>query len=156
MNGPPEADVCVVGCGPAGLTVSRELVGAGLRVVAVDSGHLDESPAAQNLLHGRATGPVIKDYPTYLSDSRRSQVGGAGAGWGHVGRAWCMSFDPVDFEQRAWVDGSGWPFTAADLAPFAARAAATMGIHPFEETSAHLLSRRSRRTPSSTPSSARP
>jgi glycine/D-amino acid oxidase-like deaminating enzyme len=127
-----EADFCVVGCGPAGITVAHHLVAAGGRVVVVETGGLDSDPAAQELADGPAVGPIIKDYPTYLRDSRRFRVGGAGASWGSEGRMWCIPFTPLDFAPREWVPESGWPVTAADIEPYASRAAAFLAIPPFE------------------------
>lgn len=125
-----EADVCVIGCGPAGITVARELAATGARVIVVEAGGIGE--AATGILgEGRAVGPVIKGYPTYLRDSRRFQVGGAGVGWGRQGRMWCIPFSPIDFAPRDWVPNSGWPITAAELAPYSERAAALLGLPPF-------------------------
>ena len=36
-----EADVCVVGAGPAGITVARELIGSDVRVCLLESGGRD-------------------------------------------------------------------------------------------------------------------
>jgi choline dehydrogenase-like flavoprotein len=122
-----DTDVCIIGCGPAGITVARELSEAGARVIILESGHLDEDPFAQALLDGRATGPVIKGCSDYLSRSRSARVQGSASRWG----GWTTPFTPIDFEQREWINESGWPFNATDLAPFAVRAAGTLGIRPF-------------------------
>jgi len=126
------AQVCVLGCGPAGITVARCLVAGGADVLVVESGQLHWDAAAQALLDGHAEGPVIKDFPDYLRDSRRCQVGGAGAGWGDGPRPWLMDFENEDFAPQDWLAHSGWPVTAAELAPYSARAATALGIAAFD------------------------
>jgi choline dehydrogenase-like flavoprotein len=123
------ADVCVIGAGPAGITITEGLLRAGASVVLADSGGLEEDPAAQELNHGFADGPVIKRYSRYLRDGRRRQVQGSASGWG---RGWCLPFRALDLEHRPWVMHSGWPLTPADLAPYEARAAATFGFDAFD------------------------
>jgi len=130
-SGPVQADVCIIGCGPAGITLSRDLVAAGLRVAMLESGELDDTPAARELRQGRAEGPVIKDYGTYLTDSRRFQVVGSGGGWGRGARIWCVPFSPIDFRTRSWVSHSGWPFEESVLRPYVDRAATAMGTGRF-------------------------
>jgi choline dehydrogenase-like flavoprotein len=125
------ADVCVIGCGPAGITVASLLVAAGARVVALETGSQEASPEAAELAAGQATGPVIKDYDGYLAESRQFRVGGAGAGWGSRGRMWCIPFCPLDFERRDWVSDSGWPISAEELQPYADRVSAMLGLPPF-------------------------
>lgn len=127
-----QGDVCIIGCGPAGITLARELVAAGASVVVLESGGLEEDPQAQALLDGEASGPVLKGYATYLRDSRRAQVGGAAARWGRGPRGWFVPLAPIDLERRSWVESSGWPLAAAELEPFAGRAAALLEIAPFE------------------------
>ena len=39
-DGLPEYDLCVVGSGPAGLTVTNELAGSGLRICVLESGRM--------------------------------------------------------------------------------------------------------------------
>jgi choline dehydrogenase-like flavoprotein len=122
-----QCDVCVIGCGPAGITLSRELVESGLQVVMVESGRLEADPFAHALLGGRAVGPVIKNYPKYLATSRYAGVLGSASRWG----GYCTQLTPLDFQRREWVHESGWPLKASDLAPFTDRAAEVLGISPF-------------------------
>ncbi|MFL5780487.1 MAG: GMC oxidoreductase [Thermoleophilaceae bacterium] len=124
-----KADVCVIGAGPAGITVSRDLVRAGASVVLADSGRLHEDPAAQELNRGVADGPILKGYWRYLLDGRWRGVQGAAKGWG---RGFCMPFQPVDFKHRPWITYSGWPVTTEELAPYEQRAAETFAFDPFE------------------------
>ena len=122
------ADVCVIGAGPAGITVSRDLVRAGASVILADSGQLDEDPAAQELNRGIADGPILKGYWRYLLDGRWRGVQGAASGWG-IG--FCMPFQAVDFKDRPWVTYGGWPLGPDEIAPYERRAAATFGFDPF-------------------------
>jgi choline dehydrogenase-like flavoprotein len=139
------ADVCIVGAGPAGITVARELIAAGLDVVMLETGDLDENPAMGELLRGKAVGPVIKDYQTYLTDSRRFQVGGSGYAWGRGPRIWCVPLSPIDFEKRDWVEHSGWPISYEELKPYLDEASRALGVGHFNET-------RPLRRPTGTPS----
>jgi choline dehydrogenase-like flavoprotein len=129
-----ETSVCIIGCGPAGITLARDLVRSGIRTVIVESGNLEVDPFAQALLKGQGTGPVIKGYPNYLSTSRTARVLGSASRWG----GYCMPLAPADFQRREWVQQSGWPLTADDLAGFGARAADTLGIPSFEATDTAL------------------
>jgi choline dehydrogenase-like flavoprotein len=122
------ADFCVIGAGPAGITLSEGLLAAGASVVLVESGDWHENPDAQTLNHGDAEGPIIKGSLKYLRNGRRRQVQGAATVWG----GWCMPFGPIDFERRDWVQLSGWPVAADELGPFQLRAADTLGIDPFD------------------------
>lgn len=124
-----EADVCVIGAGPAGITVSEGLVRAGANVVLAESGTLEQDPAAQELNNGFAEGQILRDYWRYLRNGRRRGVQGSAVVWG---RGWCLPFRALDFEHRPWIALSGWPLSAADLAPYEAKAAATFAFDTFE------------------------
>jgi GMC oxidoreductase len=129
--GPPAeltADFCVIGAGPAGVTVADGLIRAGASVVLIESGGLDENPQAQELNDGLADGPIIKRRWTYLRDGRRRAVQGSASRWGP---GFCMPFRASDLEQRPWVADSGWPLTPEQLAPYETRAAETFGFEPF-------------------------
>lgn len=130
MTAELRADVCVVGCGPAGITLARCLVAAGADVLVLESGHLTFDPDAQSMLDGTAEGPVIKDFAGYLRDARRCQVGGAGGSWGDGPRPWLMPFCAEDFERRDWIAHSGWPVTDAGLAGYTRSAASALSIGP--------------------------
>ena len=125
-----EADVCVVGAGPAGITVALELEATGARVVVLEAGGADE---AREELAGEVEGDV---YPP-LETTRLTGVGGTAASWdadlgaGRMG-ARLAPLDPIDFEPFAEEPGSGWPFAAADLEPFYERAQALHEAGPFD------------------------
>jgi choline dehydrogenase-like flavoprotein len=110
-----DCDLCVIGGGPAGITIAKELAGTSARVILLESGDRKETARARDLFRGFAD-PSNSHEP--LEENRRRQWGGATSAWG--GR--CIPFDPIDFERRDWVPNSGWPFTRKDLDPFYARA----------------------------------
>ena len=105
-----EADICIVGAGPAGVALALALSGFGLRMILLESGGLSiEAPSqklnvAENLglPHGGAVG------------GRARVLGGAGRLW--AGQ--CLRFDAIDFAQRPWVPLSGWPIALDSLEPF--------------------------------------
>lgn len=126
------ADVCIVGAGPAGLTVARRLATVGMRVVVLERGttHADAS-----WLEGTATS-IGLEYD--LPGSRGSGIGGSATTW-HVrtpdggGHVRLRELDDADFAERAWVPGSGWPIGRRDLQPFYPLARALFDlpdIHP--------------------------
>ena len=112
-------EVCVIGCGAAGLTVARRLLDAGHTVMLLESGGLDYEPAVAGLNAGRNIGEQYYD----LEDARLRFFGGTTAIWG--GRI--AELDPIDLERRAWVPHSGWPIGWADLQPYYAPARAIFG-----------------------------
>jgi hypothetical protein len=128
------ADYCVIGAGPAGITIADRLARAGATVVMVESGGFGSQQSANALTRGVATGPLVQNHWRYLSDGRRRQVGGSTSGWG---RGWLMPFRDGDFARREWVDHSGWPLSRAELASHEARAADTFGFGQFSPPRHH-------------------
>ena len=109
-----EADVAIVGAGPAGIVLALELVTAKLSVVLLESGGESFDPAVQRL--GDA---IISDpHHVEMSLTTRRQIGGASNLWG--GR--CVPFDPVDFEPRPIVGETRWPVGYEEAARFLPRA----------------------------------
>ena len=106
-----QADICVVGAGPAGITLALELSAQGLSVLMLESGFLDEDSKTQQLYEGDVAPGQLHSPPDKY---RQRRFGGSTAIWG--GR--CMPFDPIDFETRPHVPHSGWPISYDDLLPY--------------------------------------
>ena len=104
------ADVCIVGAGPAGITLARKLAKHGHTVCLLESGGEDFEQDTQSLYTGASVGMTY--YP--LENTRLRFFGGTIHIWG--GR--CAQLDDIDFERREWVAHSGWPFGAEALAGY--------------------------------------
>lgn len=108
-----DADICVIGSGPAGGLLAVELARLGHDVLVLEAGtEAPSDPAASGLARVDVTGVADLQY------SRAQQVGGSSNLW--AGRVAPM--EPVDFASRPWIDEAGWPIAHADLAPHYARA----------------------------------
>lgn len=102
-----ESDVCVIGAGAAGISVTRRLLAAGHQVVMLESGGLDYEAPVAALGAGESIG---EDYYE-LEDARLRFFGGTTAIWG--GR--CAELDPIDLEARDYLPHSGWPIGWTEL-----------------------------------------
>src|SRR5690242_13918165 len=105
-----EADVAIIGAGAAGITMARRLLAGGRTVLLLESGGGDYEPATADLNAGQNVGLPYYD----LDQARLRFFGGTTAIWG--GR--CAELDPLDFQQRTWVEHSGWPFGIEALRPY--------------------------------------
>jgi choline dehydrogenase-like flavoprotein len=128
-----EADICVVGSGPAGMSLVREFIGTDIKVCLLESGGLDVDPQAQALSEAVTTGdPFLPPQVT-----RHRQFGGNANIWsikignGQMGVRYAP-LDEIDFEQRDWLPYSGWPFSRSHLEPFYQRAQAVCQAGPFD------------------------
>ena len=109
-------DVCIIGGGPAAISVALEILKGSAKVLMlVGGGHTRESASDQDLNRGIIARPGSHEG---LEENRRRVFGGASTAWG--GR--CIPFDPVDFKPRSWVPDSGWPFPYEVLEPHYLRA----------------------------------
>ena len=61
-----EADVCIVGGGPAGITVALGLAGSHARVLLLESGGLKDEAEPQLLNEGTNTGPGHEIWPDLM------------------------------------------------------------------------------------------
>jgi choline dehydrogenase-like flavoprotein len=108
-------DMCIIGAGPAGISLAREFIGQGLRVALLESGGIEPDARVQAL----AEGPTFGDIKPSAEVNRRQLGGNA--------NVWCIGlgraeqglrhalFDEIDFEPRPWLGHAGWPLRRADL-----------------------------------------
>jgi choline dehydrogenase-like flavoprotein len=134
-----EADLAIVGGGPAGITLACALAGSRISVCLIEAGGLEPDAQTQTLYEGENAGI---EYP--LSGSRLRYFGGSSNHWG----GYCRPLDPIDFEARDWVPFSGWPFGIDELVPYYPPASARVEVAPAhfddlaywqEKTGEHLL-----------------
>jgi len=127
-----DTDVCIVGAGPAGITVARELNGQAFRVCIVESGGMRPDGDTQSLSRLTSNGSDLAPD----ARERRRQFGGNANLW-RAGRRPTRSLvrylplDEIDFAARPWVPHSGWPFTRSALDPYYARAHRAAGLGPY-------------------------
>ena len=110
-----QADVCIIGAGPAGIALALDLSERGFSVLMLESGFMKEDSRTQQLYEGEVVDDRLHSPPDKY---RQRRFGGSSAIWG--GR--CMPFDPLDFETRDHVPHSGWPISYGDLLPYYPRA----------------------------------
>jgi len=121
-NDGPDAlrsDLLIVGSGPAGIALAREFLDSGVSVLVAESGMVRGSHA-DRLNEVGSVG--LEHVGGTLGRSR--MFGGAGQKW--VGQ--CLRLDPLDFQKRDWVPGSGWPIGFDDLESFYERAARLLKV----------------------------
>ena len=129
-----ETDICVIGAGPAGITLAREWLDADFRVCLLERGGLEMHPATRELVSGTNEGlPYDR-----LEGGRHRALGGGSHTWNiDSGLGYPVTrlraLDPIDFEARDWVPHSGWPFDRAHLDPFYERVHRLFGIGPVDD-----------------------
>ena len=120
----PEAaltyDICIVGTGPAGISVAKKLLDSGLKVVMLESGGMVPESEYQQLTKGENSGPSFLS----LDASRLRCFGGASVLWAGV----CAPFKSDDFEKKSFLPLSGWPISIDDLKVYYKEAAKMLGI----------------------------
>lgn len=129
-----EADVCIVGAGAAGITLARELAGTGLEVLLLEAGGRRIEGRDQALLRWAQSGQRYID----LAACRLRYFGGTANHWA----GYSTLPQAIDFAPRPDLDLPGWPIDPAALAPYAARAARSLGhadprFDPVEAARAH-------------------
>lgn len=130
-----DADVCVVGAGPAGITVATQLALAGIRVCVLESGGLVPDRRSRRLARGRNVGhPYLA-----LAASRARGLGGSSHLW-RLDEGWrARPLDRQDLDVRPWLPHSGWPLARTDLDPFYGRAQVLCGLGPPDYTTGRWL-----------------
>jgi choline dehydrogenase-like flavoprotein len=142
----PQADVCIVGAGAAGISLACELDGSGLSVLLIDPGQaIPKKEPSQAAYEGTSDAPHA--HPSFF---RRRGYGGTTGIWG--GR--CVPYDPVDFAARDHVPHSGWPLGYDDIARHYPAAMRYLDAGEFAFTTQGALQQASPTFPGAAPSEA--
>jgi choline dehydrogenase-like flavoprotein len=128
------ADLCIIGAGPAGQAIVRELTGSGVQILLIERGDLGD--------HATADLASVLEFESpnfwFLQHELHNQFGGMSGIWntrlpdGVTPAARYLPLDPLDFEARSWVPDSGWPITSVEMDPYYDRARALCGVGPFD------------------------
>ena len=109
-----EADVCIIGSGPAGAILACALVRHGIATLMVESGPARDAPRdprVAELERYSTTGSL--GYP--LAATRFRGAGGTSNLWSGS----CPRLHPIDFEPNAYTPaGAAWPLRYGDLEPY--------------------------------------
>ena len=108
---PLRAQVCLVGGGMIGITMALELSAAGLDVLVLEAGDTRKTEASQSHYRGAV---VNKELHGPLETFRWRRLGGTSGVWN--GR--CVPYDPIDFEDRPWIQECRWPIGYEQVAPY--------------------------------------
>lgn len=111
------ADICIIGAGPAGITLAKALSGENLNIVVADSGSKEADPRANELNRIR----IESNFNYRNGESKRArQIGGTASLW--AGRVVPYVFEPqLDSE---------WGDLPSVIRPFYDDAFRQLNIHP--------------------------
>ena len=118
-----EADLVVIGAGPAGITLARELNGSGIRIALLEAGGMQPTQESQQLYEGDIIGWPAAD----LRIVRLRYFGGTSNHW--VG--FCRPYERIDFEARRITPHGDWPINNDELDPYYERAQAICQLGPY-------------------------
>jgi choline dehydrogenase-like flavoprotein len=113
-----EAQVLIVGAGPAGFALAQELAEVA-NVLLLESGGFAASAEIDALNAGETAG-----LPYSLKETRTRCVGGSLTLWA----GWLTPFDEHDFAPHARASRGHWPFGLAAIKPYFARAAQRLNL----------------------------
>ncbi|WP_194774568.1 GMC oxidoreductase [Pararhodonellum marinum] len=118
-----EGDICIIGTGPAGLSIALDWMNTPYKVILLEAGGFEYDDSVQDMLSGDATGQ--RYFP--LRSTRLAQFGGTSGHWAGM----CSPFDEIDFEKRDWVPNSEWPISKKDLEPYYEQAHFPLKLGPY-------------------------
>ena len=119
-------DVCVIGAGPAGISLARRLARHRLEVALLEAGGLEWSEQSQAVYAGESVGLTYPD----LDAARLRFLGGTSGHWNGL----CRAFEAEDLRPRPQNPASGWPIGKADLDPYQAEVTEILDLVPaFED-----------------------
>ncbi len=108
------ADTCIIGSGPAGMTLAGELSARGRDVLVLEAGGETMRPETQEAYRGTVRGDPYHD----IEYGRLRFLGGSSNHWGGM----CRPLDAIDFETKDYAPEAAWPIAKSDLDPYFDRA----------------------------------
>ncbi|MET0612919.1 MAG: GMC family oxidoreductase [Pseudomonas caspiana] len=99
-------DFCIIGAGPAGITLALRLAGGGRRVLLIEGGGHEYSQPSQTLYNCPSTGMNV-----YAEETRLRFLGGTSNHW--AGR--CRPFEKSDFDIAPPIKLPGWPIAFSEI-----------------------------------------
>ncbi|WP_394889152.1 FAD-dependent oxidoreductase [Mesorhizobium sp. AaZ16] len=115
--------VCVIGAGPAGITIARRLAAAGIPVALLEAGSNEWTEESQDAYKGVTVGDPYFD----LDATRLRYFGGSSNHWA----GWCRILESYDFEPKTHIRNSGWPIRRSDIEPHFDETYDILGLSPF-------------------------
>jgi choline dehydrogenase-like flavoprotein len=122
-DGVIKTDICIIGAGPAGITLAREFIGKPCRVLVLESGDFENDDRAQELSAGKVSSQYMRN--SALTIGRQRQFGGTPNKWVYRtdpwdGRLYARSVSPErrDFTTHSHDHGLRWPVTYDELSPY--------------------------------------
>lgn len=103
-----EADLCIVGSGPAGTAIALRCARSGRSAIVLESGGFAPEPEIQDLNGGEVRGESYFD----LRLPRVRALGGTSWHWSGA----MAELTAADFDPRPWVAMPGWPIERAEIA----------------------------------------
>ena len=123
------SDICIVGGGPAGITLAYKLSqNNSLNISIIESGDLSFNAEYQKLNTGECL--ELGNYPHLnysISNNRIRQFGGTSNIWA----GWCGPLEKNDFNERSWIQDSGWPISYEDLEPYYKESQSILNLSKF-------------------------
>lgn len=117
-------DICIVGSGPAGISVANEFFGTSREVCLLEGGGYGPDEETQSLYDLESIGYPIRE--NFMSRAR--YYGGTCNLW--AGRA--MRLEPIDLDQRSWIPNSGWPIPYSELTDYYHKGARALRLPSFQ------------------------
>ncbi|MEJ0038457.1 MAG: GMC family oxidoreductase [Gammaproteobacteria bacterium] len=116
---PLRAKFCIVGSGMGGSALANALARARAEVLLVEAGNTELSEGREPSVRSEQVGRSFN-----MPLTRCIELGGTSNQWHGI----CAPLDEMDFAERPWIAGSGWPITRATLQPHYLEAAALLGL----------------------------
>lgn len=123
------SDICIVGSGPAGITIAQDFLNTNLSVTILESGNLNFNLNSQNFNSGITEN--LGNYPNKdysLMQARVRAVGGSSSVWA----GWSGPLLKEDFQKKDWIDFSGWPIGLGELKRYYKEAQKILNLSKYE------------------------